>query len=90
MHFLDEANNNKWVYFIIQDLSGLTAFHPIHLHGHDFYIIAQGFGLFVQGITPLNLNNPPRRDTALLPADGYLVIAFYTDNPGYVYFPFDT
>jgi len=26
--------------------------------------------------------NPPRRDTAVLPGDGYLVIAFMADNPG--------
>ena len=30
----------------------------------------------------LNLNNPPRRDVALLPANGYLVLAFKSDNPG--------
>lgn len=30
----------------------------------------------------LNLDNPPRRDVANLPASGYLVIAFLTDNPG--------
>jgi FtsP/CotA-like multicopper oxidase with cupredoxin domain len=74
----------KWVYFIIQDLSLLDAFHPFHLHGHDFYVIAQGTGIFVKGITSVNLVNPPRRDTATLPGNGYLVIAFQTDNPGYV------
>jgi hypothetical protein len=30
----------------------------------------------------LNSDNPPRRDVATLPAAGYLVIAFKTDNPG--------
>jgi hypothetical protein len=30
----------------------------------------------------LKTNNPPRRDVALLPAGGYLVIAFRSDNPG--------
>lgn len=30
----------------------------------------------------LNLSNPPRRDVAMLPGGGYLVIAFETDNPG--------
>lgn len=48
------------------------------------YVLAQGKGLFIEGITQLNLNNPPRRDTAILPGNGYLVMAFYTDNPGYV------
>jgi FtsP/CotA-like multicopper oxidase with cupredoxin domain len=72
----------QWVYFIIQDVAALDAFHPLHLHGHDYYILAQGRGLFVKGVTPLNLKNPPRRDTAILPGNGYLVIAFFTDNPG--------
>lgn len=30
----------------------------------------------------VQLNNPPRRDVALLPLGGYLVIAFKADNPG--------
>ncbi|RDW82847.1 hypothetical protein BP6252_03959 [Coleophoma cylindrospora] len=73
---------NEWVYFIIQDVSLLDAYHPIHLHGHDFYVLAEGPGSFVEGVTPINLNNPPRRDTAILHGNGHLVIAFYTDNPG--------
>jgi FtsP/CotA-like multicopper oxidase with cupredoxin domain len=76
----------KWVYFIIQDLALINAFHPVHLHGHDFYVLAQGPGVFVKGVTSVKLKNPPRRDTAILPGNGYLVIAFYTDNPGYVNF----
>jgi len=30
----------------------------------------------------MNLVNPPRRDVAKLPANGYLAIAFKKDNPG--------
>ncbi|KAK5117615.1 hypothetical protein LTR62_005038 [Meristemomyces frigidus] len=30
----------------------------------------------------LKFDNPPRRDVVLLPANGYAVIAFRTDNPG--------
>jgi hypothetical protein len=30
----------------------------------------------------LNANNPTRRDTTMLPAWGWLVVAFKTDNPG--------
>lgn len=54
----------------------------MHLHGHDFYILAQGTGVYTEGTTTLNLDNPPRRDTAMLPSSGHLVIAFLTDNPG--------
>ena len=30
----------------------------------------------------LNTNNPARRDVVLLPANGFVVIAFKADNPG--------
>lgn len=85
----------EWVYLVITaPNNSLTAIkrpdryffpvaHPIHLHGHDFAILNQsstpypGFKNVV-----LNKNNPPRRDVALLPQNGYLVIAFRADNPG--------
>ena len=70
---------NQWVHFIIQNPFGIT--HPIHLHGHDFWVLAQGTGTYDASI-PLQMVNSPRRDVAMLPASGYLVIGFYTDNPG--------
>jgi len=70
---------NQWVYIIIQ--SPIPLPHPIHLHGHDFFILGAGPGSYASG-TPLQLTNPPRRDTVLMPAAGYVVIGFITDNPG--------
>jgi hypothetical protein len=35
-----------------------------------------------QFIPAVNLNNPQRRDTAILPPSGWLVIQFDADNPG--------
>ncbi|XDG05931.1 hypothetical protein ABKA04_005546 [Annulohypoxylon sp. FPYF3050] len=70
---------NVWFYLAIN--TDLAVPHPIHLHGHDFYVLAQDTGTYSSDVT-LNLDNPPRRDTAMLPASGYLVIAFETDNPG--------
>lgn len=56
--------------------------HEIHLHGHDFAILQQNEGeKFPKGLN-LKKVNPPRRDVILLPTDGYVVIAFKTDNPG--------
>jgi FtsP/CotA-like multicopper oxidase with cupredoxin domain len=70
---------NEWSYVVIE--TTLTVPHPIHLHGHDFFILAQGTGTYSSSdIT--TLTNPPRRDTAVLPSSGYLVVAFKTDNPG--------
>ncbi|KAI1398420.1 multicopper oxidase [Hypoxylon fuscum] len=72
-------NANEWVYIAI--MTELAVPHPIHLHGHDFSILAQGTGTYDSSVT-LNLDNPPRRDVAMLPASGYLVLGFETDNPG--------
>ncbi|KAH8651275.1 laccase from botrytis Aclada At 1.67 A resolution [Xylariales sp. PMI_506] len=72
-----------WTYWVIQEtVFILDVTHPFHLHGHDFHILAQGEGIFTPYTTELNLKNPPRRDTASMPGNGFLVIAFKTDNPG--------
>ncbi|KAF9893207.1 laccase, multicopper oxidase, benzenediol:oxygen oxidorectuctase [Aspergillus nanangensis] len=73
---------NQWTYWVIQDLTIVNAYHPFHLHGHDFFILAQGIGLYNKLTVKLNRNNPPRRDTATMPGSGYIVIAFQSDNPG--------
>jgi len=52
------------------------------MHGHDFWVIGQAAAKFDASTTVLNLTNPPRRDTASLPGNGYLAIAFQIDNPG--------
>lgn len=76
---IELPNADEWVYIVVE--TSLAVPHPIHLHGHDFYVIAQGTGSYSSSTT-LNLENPPKRDTAMLPASGYLVMAFETDNPG--------
>ncbi|XXG97320.1 hypothetical protein Hte_003616 [Hypoxylon texense] len=79
-----ELNQKEaWVYFVIENgAAALGLTHPIHLHGHDFFVLAQEANANYTTSTPLQLKNPPRRDVAMLPANGYLVIGFVTDNPG--------
>ncbi|KAF9635593.1 putative laccase-1 precursor protein [Lasiodiplodia theobromae] len=79
---LDEAD--EWYYFVLQTVQGSSVNlpHPIHLHGHDFYILGSGPGVWNGNIDGLQFDNPPRRDTAMLPAGGYLILAFPADNPG--------
>lgn len=69
-----------WVLIIIE--STLPISHPIHLHGHDFLILSQGLGPYTGSIPTSIPLSTPKRDTALLPARGHLVLAFRTDNPG--------
>ncbi|RMD39160.1 hypothetical protein DV735_g5969, partial [Chaetothyriales sp. CBS 134920] len=87
-----DFDTGEWVYFVIENNYTLAtaskpqtiprSVHPIHLHGHDFLILAQGEGPFdIDDIVP-NLANPARRDVADCPIGGYLWIAFQINNPG--------
>lgn len=74
---------NTWQYWVIQSAASNPELpHPIHLHGHDFYVLGQGSGAWSGDLSTLSLTNPIRRDTATLPANGFLVLAFESDNPG--------
>ncbi|KIV81089.1 hypothetical protein PV11_08539 [Exophiala sideris] len=83
MNLISLPNANAWSYWVIQAVATIAPPqpHPIHLHGHDFYVLGADSGIYNDSQT-LNYVNPPRRDVAMLPAGGYLVIAFITDNPG--------
>ncbi|KAJ9658718.1 laccase, multicopper oxidase, benzenediol:oxygen oxidorectuctase [Coniosporium apollinis] len=85
-NLLEIPNQNTWSYWIIQETPGtpVPIPHPIHLHGHDFYVLGSGVGVFdkVNSVPSLKFQNPTRRDTAILPGGGWLAIAFPTDNPG--------
>ncbi|KAJ4949981.1 hypothetical protein NE237_026813 [Protea cynaroides] len=58
--------------------------HPMHLHGHSFYVVGWGFGNFNKNKDPLrfNLIDPPLQNTALVPKNGWIAIRFQADNPG--------
>ncbi|THW46308.1 putative multicopper oxidase, type 1 [Aureobasidium pullulans] len=83
---IEIPNEGVWTYWVIQQVSGSPPItHPIHLHGHDFFVLGhQASSTFDASsmIDQLNFDNPPRRDTATLPASGWLVLAFPANNPG--------
>ncbi|KAI4181461.1 MAG: hypothetical protein L6R41_006605 [Letrouitia leprolyta] len=54
--------------------------HPMHLHGHNFFVLAEGTGTWDGKIT--NYPYTTRRDVQIVQAQGYLVIQYDTDNPG--------
>ncbi|KAM0034404.1 putative laccase [Helianthus debilis subsp. tardiflorus] len=73
------------VQVVLQGTSIFTAEnHPIHLHGYDFYVVAEGFGNFnpKTDTSKFNLVDPPLRNTVSLPVNGWAVIRFVADNPG--------
>jgi FtsP/CotA-like multicopper oxidase with cupredoxin domain len=57
-----------------------TMGHPLHLHGHSFWVLGKGSGHF--DASQLNTVNPPVRDTEGNPASGWLAIRYVADNPG--------
>ncbi|KAF2103704.1 putative multicopper oxidase, type 1 [Rhizodiscina lignyota] len=87
-NLVEIPNGQTWTYWIIQETGGantpIPIPHPIHLHGHDFYILGSGSGVFDPSsqASSLAFNNPYRRDVTFLPGGGWVVIAFPTDNPG--------
>lgn len=69
--------------------------HPVHLHGHSFYVLSSfrmegrgGWGSYnpydpasVMRM-PLNLENPLVKDTVSVPRRGHVVLRVVADNPG--------
>ncbi|KAH9328965.1 hypothetical protein KI387_001073 [Taxus chinensis] len=58
--------------------------HPIHLHGHDFYVVGQGFGNYNSQTDPANFNlvDPQMLNTVGVPTGGWAAIRFQANNPG--------
>jgi laccase len=58
--------------------------HPIHLHGHNFFVVGRGFGNFDEKKDPTryNLVDPPERNTVGVPVGGWAAIRINADNPG--------
>ncbi|XP_061354243.1 laccase-2-like [Gastrolobium bilobum] len=76
---------NTSVELVLQGTSILGAeSHPLHLHGFDFFVVGQGFGNYDPNKDPskFNLVDPVQRNTAAVPAGGWIAIRFFADNPG--------
>ncbi|KAI8243845.1 oxidoreductase [Colletotrichum sp. SAR 10_96] len=72
--------NNGSVRVIVSNNS--PAAHPMHLHGFNMYILAEGDGLTWDG-TITNPTNPQRRDVQQVRANGHMVMQFDAqENPG--------
>ncbi|XMA10415.1 hypothetical protein WAI453_003206 [Rhynchosporium graminicola] len=84
----------KIVDLIIQNFD--EGSHPMHLHGHKFWVLGQGHGMFpgysTLGLQPEGqgtlenqeqvLDRLIRRDVATPEGFGWLALRFVTDNPG--------
>ncbi|KAF9635511.1 Multicopper oxidase type 1 [Lasiodiplodia theobromae] len=90
---IDYNFDRGFVYLVItanltrlgENKTEIPAGHPIHMHGHDFAVLAQENRTYDESRDPIetfNLNNPPRRDVVFLPSNGFVALAFKPDNPG--------
>ncbi|XP_061344138.1 laccase-14-like [Gastrolobium bilobum] len=76
---------NSTVELVLQGTSLLRGTeHPMHLHGHSFYVVGWGFGNFDKVKDPLryNLVDPPYQNTVAIPRSGWTAIRFRAKNPG--------
>lgn len=75
---------------VLQDTSFLNLEnHPIHVHGHNFFIVGSGFGNFNEAEDPTryNLVDPPERNTVAVPSGGWAAVRIKADNPGVWFIP---
>ncbi|KAK4268900.1 hypothetical protein QN277_022127 [Acacia crassicarpa] len=74
------------VQLILQDTGTVnTENHPMHLHGHSFYVIGYGTGNYNPKTAQFNLVDPPYLSTVGVPVGGWAAIWFIADNPGVWY-----
>ncbi|KAI5247379.1 hypothetical protein E4T42_05996 [Aureobasidium subglaciale] len=77
--------SNKTVRLVVYNYFAFGG-HPMHMHGHNMYVLAEGFGEYDNTVT--NPSNPQRRDTIWVQAakdantPAYVVLQIDQDNPG--------
>ncbi|KAK3439620.1 hypothetical protein EUGRSUZ_C04047 [Eucalyptus grandis] len=82
-------NYNETVEIVFQgtNLLDQSEYHPMHMHGHSFYVVGVGFGNFDNETDPqmYNLVDPPKVNTFGVPKRGWAAIRFRANNPGVWY-----
>jgi len=67
---------------IVLDNSKTGMYHPFHLHGNGFWVIATGEGA-PPAFTPTVPERPIEKDNQNVPAKGWSWLRFKADNPGF-------
>lgn len=91
---LQVALNDTVELVIIDEGVTFNANHPMHLHGHQFYVVGMdrlGDNTSLNEIKRLdnegrlqrNLVDPVLKDTVTVPDGGYSILRFHADNPGF-------
>ncbi|KAG5922719.1 hypothetical protein E4U53_003672 [Claviceps sorghi] len=83
------AGEQRWVDLVVSNVDDRG--HPFHLHGHEFYVLASRQNDLSRAYnpyedhdaeTPVNTNNPLRKDTVYIKPRGYVILRFQVNNPG--------
>ena len=82
-----KASEGEVIEIVMQNalaLNGVAEMHSWHLHGHSFYVVGAGFGVYDEekDVASYNLDNPVRRDTIGVLPLGWSAFRFRADNPG--------
>jgi len=83
--YILDVNKNEVIDLLFVNLprwDNVTEQHPLHLHGHRFWVLGTGTGIAPTGTQGLNINNPISVDTWILPKNGWAILRFVADNPG--------
>lgn len=81
------ANKGEVLEIVMQntwDLSGVSDIHQWHIHGHSFWVVGEGYGIFDPETDPAtyNLENPVLRDTVNQWPLGWNALRVKLSNPG--------
>ncbi|XP_034141196.1 laccase-2 isoform X3 [Drosophila guanche] len=83
---------------LVDEVQQVNLSHPFHLHGTAFYVVGLGrspdksikkinlkhaLELDRMGMLERDFSKPPLKDTIAVPNNGYVVMRFRADNPGY-------
>ncbi|XP_043281462.1 laccase-5-like isoform X2 [Venturia canescens] len=97
-HKIDIPNNAIVEVVLVDEVQQPNLSHPFHLHGYTFNVIGMGrspdknikkislkhvLDLDERGLLHREFNLPPSKDTIAVPNNGYVLLRFRADNPGY-------
>lgn len=79
-----DYNEEVEIIFQGSNVLDVTEIHPMHLHGHTFYVVGSGHGNFDPELHPktYNLIDPPEQSTVSVPKAGWATVRFRARNPG--------
>ncbi|KAM0733524.1 Laccase-1 [Formica fusca] len=94
-HKVDIPLNSVVEILLVDEVQGINLSHPFHMHGYTFYVMAMGeantSSINWEMVREMDRKNqvnrcfdkPVKKDTIAVPYNGYVVLRFLANNPGY-------